>query len=99
MISVTGLYTDEFTEYPGQILESAADAILKASSVEMCAKKCFMGIGYHNTCRSFDFCPSTNDCLIRHVHMMDVELSSVGKSSTCTHYSSVFLSGLNCFLI
>ncbi|XP_025110065.1 uncharacterized protein LOC112573701 [Pomacea canaliculata] len=85
------LYTDEFTEYPGQILESAADAILKASSVEMCAKECFMGIGYHNTCRSFDFCPSTNDCLIRHVHMMDVELSSVGKSSTCTHYSRNYL--------
>ncbi|XP_025109444.1 uncharacterized protein LOC112573362 isoform X2 [Pomacea canaliculata] len=81
------LYIDEFIEYPGQILEGAADIVLKASSVEMCARQCFLGPGYPYSCRSFDFCPGTNDCLLRHVHMIDIEPSAVVINSTCTHFS------------
>ncbi|XP_025109442.1 uncharacterized protein LOC112573361 [Pomacea canaliculata] len=85
------LYTDKFTMYPGQILESAADVVLKTSSVEMCAKQCYQGLGYNVSCRSFDFCAITSDCLLRHVHMLDIEPSAVINSSTCIHYSRNYL--------
>lgn len=80
-----GLYLDGYTEYPGQVVESLADSTVKVSGGEECARQCSTSSAF--TCRSFDFCPATGDCLLHHVHILDTT-TPVNYSSTCTHYSS-----------
>ena len=80
-----GLYLDGYAEYPGQVVESRADNRVKVSGVEECARQCSITTAF--TCRSFDFCPLTGHCLLRHVHILDTG-ARVSNSSTCTHYSS-----------
>lgn len=81
-----GHYTDEYTHYPGNMLEMDSASTSKAATVDLCAEQCSRSTAFN--CLSFDFCHSTNDCMLRQVHVYDVPQSSMKNSTLCDHYSS-----------
>ncbi|XP_070195925.1 uncharacterized protein [Littorina saxatilis] len=86
----TRLYLDNYQQYPGQVLESRADhRVTVSGGAEECARLCSMTSTF--TCRSFDLCVSTGDCLLRQVHVLD-EGVAVSNSTFCSHYSRNYVS-------
>ncbi|XP_076462226.1 uncharacterized protein LOC143294704 isoform X2 [Babylonia areolata] len=84
-------YLDSYTQYPGRTLESVGDPEVGARDPEDCARRCTTGAGSPlDTCRSFDFCPSTGHCLLHVRHVLDYDRPLIN-SSLCSHYSRDYL--------
>ena len=75
-----------YTEFASKAAVNRKDKkVTGISTASDCAAICDKETNVH--CRSFNFCPGTNECYLSETHLVDgTELSS--NDLVCTHYSS-----------
>ena len=61
-------YVDRFEKYPGLTIKARGNA-MTATNEESCAQKCIQD----TSCKSFEFCDSTGDCLLLKTHIADAQ--------------------------
>lgn len=89
---LTGKYTEQYVQYGGPALVSGEETVSQqAASAELCAKHC--SVQPNNTCKSFDYCDSSQTCSLQSSHYLDWDQQNkamTSSSSDCVHYSRMY---------
>ncbi|XP_048762219.2 uncharacterized protein LOC125670858 [Ostrea edulis] len=83
-------FLDQYTVSSGVTYSVAADATIhNVPSANLCAKQCSQYTKF--SCKSFEYCSSTKNCLLLKVHELDIAASSASPSLTCSFYSRNYI--------
>lgn len=83
-------YLDSYKAYPGQTLQTTGDAqISNIFSADFCAQKCSKYTTF--SCKSFDFCATSNTCILKRTHILDMPKSLKNTNTVCMHYSRNYI--------
>jgi hypothetical protein len=58
----------------------------QVDTADECAGKCDLEKSIH--CRSFNFCPTSNQCFLSEKHIVDASSGDSSSDLVCDHYSS-----------
>ncbi|ESP00516.1 hypothetical protein LOTGIDRAFT_157789 [Lottia gigantea] len=83
-------YGSEYDQLPGTFVPGVPDKeVPNSPSAEICAKFCTELTDF--TCRSFDYCPDTSQCLIWKTHDQEHSSSDREMDTSCSHYCRNYL--------